>query len=65
MFYFNNKGKLNLIFKEVKKVMELNKKLKEVGIVKNIVGWDVLISVLVEGKVVSLLSGVWLFGFII
>ncbi|MED3980083.1 sugar ABC transporter substrate-binding protein [Priestia megaterium] len=61
-FYFNNKGKLNLTSKEAKKAMELNKKLKEAGIVKNTVGWDASISALAEGKVASSPSGAWLSG---
>ncbi|MEK1831694.1 hypothetical protein AAAC51_30995 [Priestia megaterium] len=42
--------------------MELNKKLKEAGIVKNTVGWDASISALAEGKVASSPSGAWLSG---
>ncbi|AQX55677.1 ABC transporter substrate-binding protein [Priestia flexa] len=61
-FYFDDKGELNLTSKESQQAMELNKKLKDAGVVRNTVGWDASISALAEGKVASSPSGAWLYG---
>ncbi len=61
-FYFDDKSDINFTSEESKKAMEVQKKLKEAGVVKSTVGWDAWVSAMAEGDVATAPSGAWLYG---
>lgn len=61
-FYFNEEKDVALTSEESKKAMNVQKTLKDEGLVKETVGWDAWISAMTEGDVATAPSGAWLYG---
>ncbi|MED1203386.1 ABC transporter substrate-binding protein [Heyndrickxia acidicola] len=61
-FYFDKSGNIDFTSDASKKAMEVQKKLKDAGLVKNTSGWDAWIGAISQGKVAAVPTGAWLAG---
>ncbi|OXM83436.1 ABC transporter substrate-binding protein [Paenibacillus rigui] len=65
VFYFDKDGKIDLTNPKVVQAMDMQKKLNDAGLIKDVNGWDGTVSATVNGSVATIPFGAWYYGTII
>ncbi|OIU69686.1 ABC transporter substrate-binding protein [Rossellomorea aquimaris] len=65
VFYYDEKGNIDLTSPEAVKAMEMQKKFADADLIKNVDGWNGVVSSTVDGSVAAIPFGAWYYGTII
>ncbi|MCA1055259.1 sugar ABC transporter substrate-binding protein [Rossellomorea aquimaris] len=65
VFYFDEEGNIDLTSPEAVKAMEMQKKFADADLIKNVDGWNGVVSSTVDGSVATIPFGAWYYGTII
>ncbi|MEL3970910.1 sugar ABC transporter substrate-binding protein [Rossellomorea oryzaecorticis] len=65
VFYYDKDGNIDLTSPEAVKAMEMQKKFADADLIKNVDGWNGVVSSTVDGSVATIPFGAWYYGTII
>ncbi|MGR3765890.1 ABC transporter substrate-binding protein [Rossellomorea sp. NS-SX7] len=65
VFYYDEEGNIDLTSPEAVKAMEMQKKFADADLIKNVDGWNGVVSSTVDGSVATIPFGAWYYGTII
>lgn len=65
VFYYDEKGNIDLTNSKAVKAMEIQKKFADADLIKNVDGWNGVVSSTVDGSVATIPFGAWYYGTIV
>ncbi|WP_226642976.1 ABC transporter substrate-binding protein [Mesobacillus subterraneus] len=65
VYYFDEEGNIDLTHPKAVQAMEMQKKFDEAGLIKDVDGWNGVVSATVDGSVATIPFGAWYYGTII